>query len=361
MTAGRQAPRYQAMALIYPKSKALQNYLCEYFIVITHVCHRVQYFTQKSALGQLATSLSDSDLKGFQSDLELWSTSIKEEATFLLTQHHESQARLNATTRAVAARWSLSAAHRFNVGKKMKWLDSCSTYDFQTTWKQIQKLGKTSLLEKSTSYQQWKRHNSAASAIIIGKIGAGKSVTMANIVSDLSHDKEAIILYFFCRYDVPESLKHRTILGSLARQYLNYFSISSDVFESELFTPRLSLEDFARILDLDIMRDAQKYIILDGLDDCGVEERRIVLRQLMVTERSSKWHLGISAQLSADAFIRTHLNPNWDISLPTENPDIESFIDVELKARIRNGILVVGDPGLIPDIKSALLQGANGM
>lgn len=58
------------MDVIYPRSKNLQRYLFEYFIVVVNLCRRVLKFTQKSALGQLAMSLSDSDLKEFESDLE---------------------------------------------------------------------------------------------------------------------------------------------------------------------------------------------------------------------------------------------------------------------------------------------------
>lgn len=361
MAAGRQAPRHQAMALVYPKSKELQNHLCEYFIVVTHICHRVQSFARKSTFGQLATSLNDSDIKNFQSDLVLWSTSINEEVNLLLNRHHENEARLSAKARALAARWSTSTAHRFDVEKKSKWLDNCSTYDFQTTWKQMQKLGSTSLLARSSEYEQWKRLHSSTSVLFSGKIGAGKSVTMANVVSDLSHDREAIVLYFFCRYDIPESLNHRTILGSLARQYLTCFPIGSDVFADDVSSPHLGVEDLAQVLKMESTKENQKFIIVDGLDDCCAEERRIVLNQLREIQPSSKWHLGISAQLSADQLIRTQLEPKWNILLPNENPDIEFFVDVEIQARLKDGRLTVKDPALIQDIKTALIEGANGM
>ncbi|KAK1536005.1 hypothetical protein CPAR01_09547 [Colletotrichum paranaense] len=362
MAAGREAPRHQAMALIYPMSKALQTYLCEYFIVVTHICQRVQSFTQKSMMGQLAASLNDSDLKGFQSDLELWSNSIKQEANLQLNEHFKTEAHLSAETRGMTALWTKSTTRRFDVAKKLKWLDSCSTYDFETTWKQTQKLGLTSLLSSSNDYQEWKKHTTSSSILFSGKIGAGKSVTMANVVSDLNRDKEAVVLYFFCRYDIPESLKHQTILGSLARQYLNYFPIRSEVFADDIHTSKLGVEEFIGFLGLGLIGSAQKYIIVDGLDDCGAEERRIVLQQLTNTQQpSSRWHLGISAQPTADDFVKIHLKPNWNVSLPAENPDIEFFIDVEMEARLDNGDLAVGDPALIADIKKALLKGANGM
>ena len=83
MNVGRSAPRYQSMALLYPQSKKLQGYLSEYFIAIVHLCHHTANFAKKSTLAQVSSVLVDSDLKKFQSELELWATSIKEEVTLL--------------------------------------------------------------------------------------------------------------------------------------------------------------------------------------------------------------------------------------------------------------------------------------
>ena len=77
MTVGRSAPRYQMMALLYPRSKNLQSHLSEYFIVVVRLCHQLLEFTQKSTLGQFASTLSHSDMKTYQSELDLWANTIK--------------------------------------------------------------------------------------------------------------------------------------------------------------------------------------------------------------------------------------------------------------------------------------------
>ncbi|KAH7388653.1 hypothetical protein BKA66DRAFT_55203 [Pyrenochaeta sp. MPI-SDFR-AT-0127] len=44
---------------------------------------------------------------------------------------------------------------------------------------------------------------------------------MANIVEDLHVHTEienTSVAYFFCRHDLPESLKARTVIGALVRQ-----------------------------------------------------------------------------------------------------------------------------------------------
>src|SRR5271154_2407716 len=86
MTVGRSAPRYQLMAMLYPRSKNLQSNLSEYFLVVVQLCHQLLKFSQKSMFGQLASSLSDSDMKTYQSELELRANSIKEEMNLLTSQ-----------------------------------------------------------------------------------------------------------------------------------------------------------------------------------------------------------------------------------------------------------------------------------
>src|SRR3954466_12952799 len=86
MVVGRSAPRYQSMALLYPRSKKLPSLLSEYFIVVVHLCHQLLRFTQKSKLGQLMSPLSEADLKTYQSEFELWANSIKEEVNYLTAQ-----------------------------------------------------------------------------------------------------------------------------------------------------------------------------------------------------------------------------------------------------------------------------------
>ena len=86
MDIGRSAPRYQAMALLCPQSRQLRDYLAEYFIVVVSFCHQIWKFAHKSALNKFVSTLSDSDLKVYQSDLESWAKTIKEEMNLLMAQ-----------------------------------------------------------------------------------------------------------------------------------------------------------------------------------------------------------------------------------------------------------------------------------
>ena len=84
------------MALLYPWSKNLQSHLSEYFIVVVCLCHQLLKFTQKSIFGQFASTLSNSDMKIYQSELDLWANTIKKEVNLLMAKKIEEEAEENS-------------------------------------------------------------------------------------------------------------------------------------------------------------------------------------------------------------------------------------------------------------------------
>src|ERR1700761_5883207 len=126
MAVGRSAPRYQAMALLYPQSKDLQSHLFEYFIEVVGVCHQLLKFTQKSAFGQFATTLSDSDLKTYQSKLDLWANTIKDEMSLLMAKRINEEAQENHRFRALSKKSSASITLQQRLKMKLRLLDLCS-------------------------------------------------------------------------------------------------------------------------------------------------------------------------------------------------------------------------------------------
>jgi hypothetical protein len=111
MAIGRNAPRYQAMAALYPKSKRLQGYLCEYFTIITKLCHQSVSWTKKSAIGRFTSTINDPQMKSFKDDLEVWSAAIKEEMNLLLNQKVADEAKENSIFRSLATFRADASAH----------------------------------------------------------------------------------------------------------------------------------------------------------------------------------------------------------------------------------------------------------
>ncbi|KFY58528.1 hypothetical protein V496_06094 [Pseudogymnoascus sp. VKM F-4515 (FW-2607)] len=369
MTAGHSAPRYQMMALLYPQSKNLRSYLSEYFIVVVNLCHRLLKFTRKSALGQFASSLNDLDMKTYQSELNHWSNAIKEEVGFLMAKTIEGEAQDNSRFRALSSKRfkSVSDDQRFKANLRI--LESCSTYDYETTWKQTRKIGNTTLFNRIDEYKDWKDQITSCTFVYTGGLGSGKSVLLANIIDDLhldSRNKNIPVAYFFCRYDIPESLKARTIIGSLARQLLRMRADLAMIagFIDKTTTPALDFDIIRGLLQRALPLKFRAYFVLDGLGECDSAEREILISQLRKLQETFSLVLCVSVR--SDPGNALKLNPERFIeartaSIPTDNPDIDAFISAELESHIESKRLVIGNPSLILEIHDFLLKGSQGM
>ena len=284
MVIGRSAPRYSMMALLYPQSRKLQTDLFEYFITITKLCHMVLKFTQKSALGKFVASLNDSDLNYFQSQLDIWANSIKEEINFLNTKNVHKENEERSHSKAFFKSIGIKTPQQ-KFRDKQQVLDSCSKYDYDTTWKQTRKRGRTTIFQQIPQYVRWKSNPKSSSLLYTGKLGSGKSVLMSNIVDDLhlTEGKDIVIAYFFCRYDLPESLKARTVLGSLARQLVRHIPNLTHPDESILLDRNNEAFDTKEIMDLleHVLPPKNKiFFILDGLDECDTAEKDTLIQNL---------------------------------------------------------------------------------
>jgi ankyrin repeat protein len=364
MIVGRSAPRYQAMALLYPRSKSLQSFLSEYFIVVVRLCHQLLGLTRKSKIGQLISFLSESDMKTYQSDFELWANSIKEEVNLLIAQGLEEQ-RSQIKALSISAKSDL---HRKKKKAYLRILDSCSIYDYQTTWKEIRKVGNATLLDRAYEYWDWKVRTDSCTLVCIGKLGSGKSVLLANMVDDLNlhvQSERLPVAYFFCRHDIPESLRARTVIGSLAQQLLRTIQNPSAVEESiNTSPPALDSEGILRLLQRALTPAYRAYFVLDGLDECDEYQKQDVILQLRKLQGIFSLLVCLSFRLEADNAWKVSLDQfakSSTISIPDDNPDIANFINLELERCIESGKLKIGEPTLILEIQEVLLKGAQGM
>jgi len=352
------------MALLYPRSKSLQSFLSEYFIVVVRLYHQLLGLTQKSKIGQLISFLSESDMKIYQSDFELWANSIKEEVNLLMAQGLEEQ-RSQIKALSMSAKSDL---HRKKKKAYLRILDSCSIYDYQTTWKEIRKVGNATLLDKAHEYRDWKVRTDSCTLVCIGKLGSGKSVLLANMVDDLNlhvQGKKLPVAYFFCRHDIPKSLRARTVIGSLARQLLRTIQNPSAVEESIDTSPlALDSEGILRLLKRALPPAYRAYFVLDGLDECDEYQKQDVILQLQKLQGIFSLLVCLSFRLEADNAWKVSLDQfakSSTISIPDDNPDIANFINLELERCIESGKLKIGEPTLILEIQEVLLKGAQGM
>jgi len=368
MNIGRSAPRYERMALLYPHSIRLQSHLAEYFVVVVSFCHQIWKFAQKPALSKFVSALGDFDLKTYQSDMENWANAIKEEVSMLMAQEvHEKGYELGRIKSLVMGGLGFASAQQ-KLQKRLRVLDLCSTYDFQTTWKQIRKIGNSSLFSRCDEYKKWRGQANSSTLIYVGKLGAGKSVLLANIVDDLSswaQERSTPIAYFFCRHDISESLTAQTVFGSLARQLLlslQDFAMPDKHPIENAF--HLDIESISNLLQNSFPKNQPAYIVLDGLDECDSTTRSLLLQQLQELQKMIILHLCISIRLdpATGQTVSLHgLTAAERVLMPDDNPDIEAYVDAELESCINSGKLKIGNPAIILEIQRRLMKGSQGM
>jgi ankyrin repeat protein len=280
------------------------------------------------------------------------------------------EARENSKTRTLAKRLSNKMSHSQKLAAKIRILDLCSTYDHATTWKQIRKVGNASWFRQDAHYQNWKSQICSSTLVFRGKLGSGKSVVMANIVEDLNvfpqyQGKNIPVSYFFCRYDIAESLKERTVIGSLARQLLHTsFDLDAAVGILEKADMSLVSSEVIDILRQALPSDHKAFFVLDGLDECDPDQRKALAFQLRVLQKLFTLHVCISFRGEPNGVLNlgsTQLASTSIMSIPEDNPDIEAFIKADLESCLESGKLEIGDHQLILEIQDALWKGSQGM
>jgi ankyrin repeat protein len=361
MDVGRSAPRYQAIALLYPRSPKLQSHLIEYFIVVVGLCRYLFKFGQKSTIQQFASSLSDAHLKTFQTDLDKWASSIRE-------QMNVSEAQESSGFRALTRDMFTSTSQQQRHATRMRVLDFCSTYDYETAWKQIRKAGNASFHTRQAEYQEWRDGSHPSTLLYTGKLGSGKSVLLANIVDDLSlfsKKGKPLVAYFFCKHDVPESLQARTIIGSLARQLLRTVTdLSIPAKSCENMHTTGDTEQVLEMLFQGISSQVEFYLVLDGLDECDNEEKEMLVQAIRKIQEKLKVLVCASSREEPNRGLQSITNQllaSRVVLIPDDNPDIEAFVEADLERCLRQTRLTIGDPALILEIQDALLKGSQGM
>ncbi|ETS88175.1 hypothetical protein PFICI_02003 [Pestalotiopsis fici W106-1] len=365
MSAGRSAPRYQGLALLYARSRHIRDYLAEYMTIVVQVCHYFHDFSHKSTIGQITSSLSDSKIRNAEEELKRWAHLIKDEASFLQAQTTEREAAENSNIRKWLSLSIGSSSLQRKIDKRLQWLNAFSTFDYETPWKQARKRGSSSFFVGIAEYKQWKEKQGPPSLLLSGKMGCGKSVIMANMIDDLSLScPEDTTIYFFCRHDIPESLKAKTVFGSFAAQ-ISQRHLQTDIMDSVFSdsAPFMSFDKILELLPTMIKRMKAVRLILDGVDECPQEEFDLIctgLRRLRaecsilscISYRDQADGLQAKVWIEGQAVI---------VSVPNDNPDIREFVEAELERLREFGDLSIGDPSLLMTIREALLHGANGM
>ncbi|PHH60508.1 hypothetical protein CDD81_1598 [Ophiocordyceps australis] len=363
MRIGHTAPCFEELGLLYNRSKALQNHIAEYFIIVVQVCHKLYKSSRMSTLRQMASSLCDSDLSSYERQLNDWAQTIKTNISLLASQDQVS-------SRNLLSGLSKSQSESRRRKAKSRVLNSCSKYDFQTSWTKIRKSGTTSLFTQAPEYTQWQAHAGSCTLICKGQLGAGKSVWLANMVDHVNLHVQQLkprcsVAYFFCRHDIAESLESGTIFSSLVRQLL---ADVPDLTKAEEIIdqsgPVLGSHKLLALLKSVCRHGTRVFVVLDGLDECEKEQQYSLIECLLRLGRQLDLHLCLSLRSEANNIlncVKRRLPWNLVVELPKNNPDIDIFIAQQLRQHQISGNLAVRDQALLAEIEDALSKGAQGM
>ncbi|KAI9704573.1 MAG: hypothetical protein M1820_005486 [Bogoriella megaspora] len=366
MQVGRSAPLYQKMALLYSHSKSLQASLAEYHIVVVQLCHHLLALTKNSPLRAFVSTLDESELSSDRAKLEQWAKIIKDEVDLLRTRDLKEITRMQK----YFARDRDFYLRERKLDNKLKVQNSCSTYNHETTWIQTRKLGNATFYCGLDEYEKWKRKPESSALLCAGKLGSGKSVTLANIVDDLRmsiRDKATTVAFFFCRHDIQESLRAQTVIGSLARQLFQPFSeLEGAAAYLNQNPPNPDIHNLLELLSKFLPHNSEAYFILDGLDECETSEKKALMQYLCKLEKHFTFHLCISLRLepgnldTLDAQQQNFMDTET-ILIPDDNPEIAQFVESELESRIESGTLKLGNPAMSLQIYDALVEKSQGM
>lgn len=370
MNVGRSAPRFENLALLYPRSRDLRISLDEYFIVVVRLCHDILKFTRKTTLEKVGSSLSDSNLKKYRADLDSWGNAIKDEVRILLATQVRDEARMNHQFREISTKFFKATSKQHSSNAQWRILDFCSEFDHLTTWKQIRKAGNTSLFSHCHDYLMWRQRPDSNTLIYSGKLGAGKSVMLANMVDDLClWARDTAVAFFFSRHDISESLKAETIIGSIARQLLsrsfNSTMEAAILEQCEMVEKSTHLDRFTKILHLLKLSNStgeRAFVLIDGFDELEETERDTLLRHLSRLQQALT--LSICITLRHDPNIPLKIEPSMGTTItpmPDNTYEIETFVAQELMRCVESRKLVVHDITLLSDIRNALQTDSQGM
>lgn len=319
------------------------------------LCRKAVLFSNKSLAGQLWSSLGasfDSEFKPLQEKMDEWGLMIQFKTQQLAT----------------ASVVDTERFRRRDYKQRLLHLLSPNQPQHITAWRRHRRKGDCKWIYQTAGYKSWVANDASSTLCISGKLGSGKTVTMANIVAQINMHETCA--FFFCTFKDQESLKAPTVLGSIAFHLLD--SIPGDdpawdeLSRQEDTKSRVLTSTGIIHLLTDLLPEHARYVVLfDGLEDCPDDEmaeviyglrhlmaRRIVL--LCYSARSGSMFQRLTVQKLAAKF-------SLSLDDKMHDDEIKTYITEEVARRKQTS-----QPGLFSDelvelIKKQLLAGAQGM
>ncbi|KAF3759978.1 hypothetical protein M406DRAFT_353953 [Cryphonectria parasitica EP155] len=239
---------------------------------------------------------------------------------------------------------------------------------YEMCWRRQRGKGSCKWIFETQGYQDWNSMETSTVFMVEGKLGSGKTVAMANLVTDMNTASKGPCAYFFCTFKEPESLNAINVLRSIAFHFLDGMRIE-DISWDKVFDekgvplPRLSSPDAIVDILLDLLPKKPKYsVVLDGVDDCPDDEIYDIFKALHRLMQNRVVLVCYSAR--TDSRFRhiagRELGSSFSATLDDEAHDEEmrAFIDQEILRRNKSQDL---DADLLSIVINQLVTGSQGM
>ncbi|TLD19636.1 hypothetical protein PspLS_09440 [Pyricularia sp. CBS 133598] len=370
MRLGRSTEYSQDLVALFPESKEIQEYMCEYLISILKICGKLVAFSKASSIRQVGKSFTlDSELKDLEEDLNHWAIKIDNKARVLTASSNLSVERLLETRFNIFS----SAESKLIALEKMRLLIKRSICPqearFKDAWRRQRKKGSIDWIFPLPECSSWESAEASTTLWITGILGSGKTVAMANIVGRLCPQtsqeprSQTIIASFFCEYENRETLKMETIVRSITYQIVDSLdakSLPEVLKQHNTWSPYDMLINLATLLP----RGTSLTVILDALDECEASDSDGALQQLKDVAGILKLRLCCSSRSGNISRLKSVFDPMdgssivINLSADKMEDEIARFVDAEID---RNTAACDLPVKLREAIKAVLLAGAGGM
>ncbi|RTE84485.1 hypothetical protein BHE90_000848 [Fusarium euwallaceae] len=377
---GRSLSLHKDFAMLFPKCSKLQSYMCEYTIVMVNICAKIVHNCAKSALSQLAASLTstfDATFKPFESDLATWAQSIEKRVTVLLAKSDlQSQASVLDRFNRLQVTMSQESASREKKERKHMLLTSlCPDQgEFNLIWRRERRRGTSTWMYGQDAYKGWLSSTFWSILWLKGNLGSGKTVAMASVAGHLISAAATMepqgavtVSYFFCQSGNSKTLTATALLGSIVGQALQNPALEES-FMSFLAGAEITpdtctrLEEYVEILVSATPSNWRGIFVLDGLDEMPTDEVDDVFRQLRRLGDRRRVHLLCSSRPTSQCYsiANSYMDVKWTLSMETadRSDEIRAYITAEISKW--NGIRTL-PTALERLVEEQLLAGCQGM
>ena len=183
--------------------------------------------------------------------------------------------------------------------------------------------------------------------------------------------EQSVVVYFYCNHSDATTLDALQIYGSFILQLLLCRSLKEipeeierkidKAYQDGRRTP--DAEELLDILLLVLKLFKKVYIILDGIDECGGDDRVDCLMLIKSLDQVEQTVVKLLVSSRADADLKRAFKDDIHLRVSSDSTslDIESFVNGIVQQKVTSGELKVRDPTLVDRIVEALVKGAQGM